>query len=93
MEESWWDKYSSWIVWGVLLIASVSYIWWSNGQLEQSSSDVGETTTLSDYDCSDFDTQPEAQDFFIEQGGSTTNDPHNLDADHDGVACESLPGE
>lgn len=42
----------------------------------------------SDYDCSDFSTQEEAQDFFEEAG---SGDPHNLDRDSDGVVCESLP--
>jgi len=43
-----------------------------------------------DKDCSDFKTQQEAQDFFILQGGPAS-DPHKLDQDKDGVACESLP--
>ena len=43
-----------------------------------------------DYDCSDFSTQEEAQEFFEAEGGPD-NDYHNLDRDGDGVACESLP--
>jgi hypothetical protein len=43
------------------------------------------------YNCADFDTQPEAQEFFEAEGGPE-NDPNNLDADNDGVACEGLPG-
>lgn len=43
-----------------------------------------------DRDCSDFDTQPEAQAFFIAEGGPE-EDPHQLDADGNGIACESLP--
>ena len=39
----------------------------------------------ADYDCSDFETQEEAQGFF--SGG----DPYGLDSDGDGVACEELP--
>jgi Excalibur calcium-binding domain len=45
----------------------------------------------SDVDCPDFDTHAHAQSFFRGTGGSTANDPYRLDADHDGVACESLP--
>lgn len=45
----------------------------------------------SDVDCPDFDTHAHAQSFFAGTGGSRTNDPYRLDADHDGVACESLP--
>lgn len=43
-----------------------------------------------DRDCSDFDTQAQAQNFFINQGGPDY-DPHGLDADGDGRACDSLP--
>jgi len=45
----------------------------------------------SDVDCGDFDTHVHAQSFFKGTGGSTTNDPYRLDADHDGLACETLP--
>lgn len=44
----------------------------------------------ADKDCSDFKTQKEAQEFFIANGGPAS-DPHKLDQDKDGVACESLP--
>lgn len=43
-----------------------------------------------DRDCSDFETQPEAQAFFIAEGGPE-EDPHDLDRDGNGIACESLP--
>ena len=39
--------------------------------------------------CYDFDSQEEAQEFFEDQGGPD-EDPHGLDSDHDGVACEGL---
>lgn len=41
----------------------------------------------SDCDCSDFATQAQAQAVLE----ATPGDPHHLDGDHDGVACESLP--
>lgn len=44
-----------------------------------------------DKDCSDFETQAEAQKFYEDQGGPES-DPHMLDPDHDGQACEGLPG-
>jgi hypothetical protein len=44
-----------------------------------------------DYDCSDFSSQAAAQQFFDSNGGSPSNNFDDLDADHDGVACESLP--
>jgi micrococcal nuclease len=45
-------------------------------------------TPAGDLNCSDFATQPEAQAAL----NSDPSDPNNLDADNDGVACESLPG-
>jgi hypothetical protein len=45
---------------------------------------------LRDYDCADFATQQEAQQFFEDQGGPAL-DPHGLDGDNNGIACESLP--
>lgn len=44
----------------------------------------------ADRDCSDFATQAAAQAFFLAHGGPGS-DPHRLDYDHDGVACETLP--
>ncbi len=40
-----------------------------------------------DRDCSDFRSWAEAQRFYESQG---SGDPHRLDADNDGIACESL---
>ena len=39
------------------------------------------------YNCSDFGTQSEAQDYF-ERAGEPDLDPHRLDTDGDGIACE-----
>lgn len=39
----------------------------------------------ADLDCSDFSTQEEAQRYLL------PGDPHRLDGDGDGVACETLP--
>lgn len=50
---------------------------------------VERAPSTGDYDCSDFDSQKEAQEFFEDEGGPY-DDPHNLDRDGDGVACESL---
>ncbi len=44
-----------------------------------------------DKDCKDFSTHSQAQSYFNAKGGSPSNNIDNLDADHDGVACESLP--
>lgn len=44
-----------------------------------------------DRDCGDFRTHSAAQAFF-EAAGGPARDPHRLDGDNDGVACEGLPG-
>lgn len=44
-------------------------------------------TLAQDMNCSDFSTWREAQDFYESQG---PGDPHGLDRDGDGVACETL---
>jgi endonuclease YncB( thermonuclease family) len=43
-----------------------------------------------DRDCGDFATQRAAQIFFLNNGGPGS-DPHGLDAEGDGIACESNP--
>jgi endonuclease YncB( thermonuclease family) len=43
----------------------------------------------ADKDCADFPTQASAQTFFLNNNPSA--DPHRLDADGDGIACESNP--
>lgn len=43
-----------------------------------------------EYNCDDFGTQSEAQKFFINAGG-LSSDTNRLDGDKDGDACESLP--
>lgn len=42
--------------------------------------------------CSDFGSPQEAQDYFIANGGSPTNNVEGLDRDHDGYACEANAG-
>ncbi len=51
---------------------------------------AGQANAIVDRDCSDFSTQAEAQRFFINAGGPQ-QDPHQLDGDNDGKACDSLP--
>src|SRR3954451_12501913 len=52
---------------------------------------VAASSASADKDCSDFANQAQAQSYFTSHGGSSSNDFDNLDADHDGVVCESLP--
>lgn len=51
---------------------------------------LGTMCERESYNCSDFSTQEDAQDVFdaCEFGDG---DPHGLDGDGDGVACQSLP--
>jgi endonuclease YncB( thermonuclease family) len=48
------------------------------------------SSQAADRDCSDFASQAAAQEFFIAAGGPTS-DLNRLDADGDGIACESNP--
>lgn len=50
---------------------------------------TGTSHAYNYYNCSDFDTQEEAQAVLEED----YSDPNYLDGDDDGVACESLPSE
>lgn len=52
--------------------------------------DASKGKKADDYNCDDFTTNSEAQNFFIKVGG-TGNDLNRLDGDKDGNACESLP--
>jgi hypothetical protein len=47
--------------------------------------------SAGDKDCSDFSTWRQAQNFYKKHGGPRS-DPHRLDADRDGIACEELRG-
>ena len=49
------------------------------------------TAREADRNCPDFPDQAAAQHFFTSHGGSPANNFDDLDADHDGIACESLP--
>lgn len=41
--------------------------------------------------CGSFESQAEAQGYFLEQGGTIEQGVGSLDPDHDGVACEGMP--
>lgn len=63
---------------------------WGNGLTTEKKrgEPPGTEKRASDQDCGDFSTQAEAQRFFEAAG---PGDPHRLDGDNDGEACESLP--
>ena len=46
---------------------------------------TGSSMAQADRDCSDFRSQREAQEFYERNG---PGDPHRLDRDKDGIACE-----
>ena len=48
---------------------------------------VGSSVAQGDMDCSDFRSWREAQAFYESEG---PGDPHGLDRDGDGIACETL---
>jgi hypothetical protein len=50
----------------------------------------GPVAHASDRDCGDFANQAAAQRYFLNNGGPNS-DPDRLDADGDGIACESNP--
>lgn len=50
---------------------------------------AGLASCARDRDCPDFKGHEEAQEFFIAQGGPE-QDPHRLDNNSNGVACEAL---
>lgn len=52
--------------------------------------DTTKGKATDEYNCEDFDTQPQAQRFFDNAGGSS-NDTNRLDGNKDGIACQSLP--
>lgn len=54
---------------------------------ENDDGDVPPLPEDGDYDCSHFDTQEQAQAVLDAEPG----DPHRLDGDDDGIACEPLP--
>lgn len=64
-------------------------IWRDNQGNEVASTTPGAKPT-EDWDCPDFKTQPEAQNFYVKAGG-VTKDTNRLDGNKDGVACQSLP--
>lgn len=63
----------------------------TKGKIRNSSQPSSPISPLEgDRDCGDFRTRAEAQAFYTQQGGPVA-DPHKLDQDGDGIACESLP--
>lgn len=80
------------IVGGAFIASSVYFL---NQPSNSNTHDTDYSTTRTnlstgedDKDCSNFSTHAEAQAFFESKG---SGDPHGLDRDGDGLACETLP--
>ena len=57
------------------------------GRVQFSRSPIAVQMVPNDQNCSDFSTPSAAQQFFLNAGGPSS-DPHDLDRDGDGYACE-----
>ena len=79
----WWSprRFPIWLLVAVLIV-----LWYDFDYPLHENWKILKATFL-DYDCIAFQTQAEAQKFFLDAG---TTDPHLLDADIDGLACEHL---
>ena len=63
----------------------------SDTQSSSPQSNTRDEDDFEDRNCGDFDNWQAAQDFFLSEGGPDS-DPHRLDHNGDGTACESLSG-
>ena len=52
--------------------------------------DSSKGKATDEYNCDDFNSQPQAQNFFVKAGGPS-KDTNRLDGDNDHTACEDLP--
>ena len=82
-----WLK-ENWIRVVVIILLAGGGFFWFTSKADRTSSIGGSREIRGDKDCSDFATQSEAQKFYEEQGGPNS-DPHRLDRDRDGIACET----
>ena len=72
----------------LLATPTTSYIPPTQAPVQQSIQQSDPFYMDGDKDCSDFATHSESQAFFEAAGAG---DPHRLDRDGDGIACEDLP--
>jgi len=74
------------IVFGLLIFLIIKFVPWEQQDTSASTEYNCESNT---YNCDDFLTQAEAQEV-LEYCGGVGNDINRLDADGNGLACESL---
>lgn len=76
------------------IVPTKSYVAPTSAYVPQANTNTSPSTRTysnsGDKDCKDFGTHAEAQAYFNGKGGSPSNNVDNLDADHDGLAYESL---
>jgi endonuclease YncB( thermonuclease family) len=72
------------------LIAALLFVLSAFPAASDAAAPAGPVARAADRNCSDFNTQADAQEYFINHGGPDS-DPDGLDADGDGVACETNP--
>ena len=79
-----------WIVAGGAVLVSGIHFLSESGSSPERDNDFSVTRSYEsgDRDCGDFSTHRQAQAFFEAEG---LGDPHGLDRDSDGIACETLP--
>ncbi|PLR83056.1 hypothetical protein CVD25_10025 [Bacillus canaveralius] len=79
-----------WLFFGIALVSIVAIL--INGYADDSEPVDNNLYSFksSDHDCGDFATQEDAQ-LFYEASGGPDEDPHDLDRDGDGMACDWNP--
>jgi|GEM_PF-1819309 len=93
------EKYKKIIAGGAVALVGTALVGGMvlNNKSKTNDSSAGNTGSTSsenkvdsiDYDCKDFGSHQEAQDYFESQGGSPSNNVDRLDRDRDGLACEA----
>lgn len=85
---------AAWIISGVVITSIIGfYLYGNTSETEPANSNKSDNpyeATSIDHNCTDFDTQEDAQ-FFYEANGGPDEDPHGLDRDNDGTACDWNP--
>lgn len=84
----------SWIISGVTITSIAGFLLIGNTDgsepVDSQETDNYYSYTSIDHNCGDFDTQEDAQ-LFYEANGGPEEDPHDLDRDNDGMACDWNP--
>ncbi|KAB2809609.1 hypothetical protein F9L07_21650 [Pimelobacter simplex] len=82
-------RLSAWLAL-IMAAGSLTLVTTATAPAHASTSTSAPAHARADRDCSDFPNQAAAQAFYTANGGPAS-DPHRLDAEGDGIACETLP--